>query len=82
MLYRPDFEGQELSNQRAKPASWWVKTTIQYKQTRFTDVITLKYELLQQFQLITNVQLITKTWDLSFTRDVFVDLGHPSVEKW
>ena len=76
-----DLEGQELSTQRTKSASWWVKTTKQYKQTTLRGVITLKHELLQQFQLISNVQLMTKNWDLSFTRDVVVYLGHLRVEK-
>ena len=35
MLYGPDFEGRGVSNQGAEPVSWQVKSTPQYKQTRF-----------------------------------------------
>ena len=67
MLHRPDFEGLELSNQRAKLVNWWVQTTPRHKQTRFTGVITLKHELIITFLTDTgftvNGQKLARTLD-------------------
>ena len=42
MVFRPYFEGRELSNQCAKPVTWRVKMTPRHKQTWLTHGITFK----------------------------------------
>ena len=42
MLFEPDFEGQELSNQCAKPVTWRVNMTPWHTQTWFKGGFTFK----------------------------------------
>ena len=72
MLYMPDFEGWQLSNQRAKPAS---RIDPRRKQTRFTAVKAIKTQVTTPIYVIPNVQLMTKSPTKNITGKMLYFLG-------